>query len=183
MAFERPTDEELAYFVEQSNMIEGEPTESEHPLFVSHLNAARHAADVGVRGRPLDPRDIHATIMAPEPGKMPGRYRTVRVWVGSGEKLDPEQVPSGMDMLYIATMNTLRASYQGVLQGISADAAWNLHHWFESIHPFIDGNGRTGRTWMNYLRLRMGSPWLTVTYRGRWDYYDLIASWEREHPL
>lgn len=40
--------------------------------------------------------------------------------------------------------------------------AWRIHHEFECVHPFVDGNGRAGRLLLNALRLDAGLPWLTV---------------------
>ncbi len=37
-----------------------------------------------------------------------------------------------------------------------------LHVEYEKIHPFVDGNGRTGRIFMNWWRLRNGLPVLVV---------------------
>lgn len=37
------------------------------------------------------------------------------------------------------------------------------HVWFEKIHPFADGNGRTGRILMNWQCLRAGLPLIVIT--------------------
>ena len=42
-----------------------------------------------------------------------------------------------------------------------------------------DGNGRTGRLWLNSLRLACGYPWLTVQAAEREAYYESIREWER----
>lgn len=62
-----------------------------------------------------------------------------------------------------------------------AAALWDLHHEFEHIHPFFDGNGRTGRLWLNALRLAAGLPWLTVWAADRQRYYAAIRAWELAH--
>lgn len=45
------------------------------------------------------------------------------------------------------------------------------HISYEQIHPFADGNGRTGRMFMNWQRLRSGLPILVIKARSRQTYY------------
>lgn len=42
---------------------------------------------------------------------------------------------------------------------------------YEEIHPFIDGNGRTGRMFMNWQRLKLGLPILVIKVDEREAYY------------
>lgn len=49
---------------------------------------------------------------------------------------------------------------------------WKAAHIrFEQIHPFADGNGRTGRMLMNWQRLKEGLPLLTIWNKDKADYY------------
>lgn len=45
------------------------------------------------------------------------------------------------------------------------------HIAFEKVHPFVDGNGRTGRMVMNWQRQKAGLPLLCIKAAERWDYY------------
>lgn len=47
-----------------------------------------------------------------------------------------------------------------------------FHHKFESIHPFSDGNGRTGRVLMNYILQKLNYPPLVISRRFRKEYLD-----------
>lgn len=45
-----------------------------------------------------------------------------------------------------------------------------LHHKFEKIHPFSDGNGRTGRILINYILMGLGYPPFIISRRFREEY-------------
>lgn len=50
------------------------------------------------------------------------------------------------------------------------------HYKFVSIHPFIDGNGRTGRLFMNLLLMQYGYPPAVILVNDRKKYYDVLNS-------
>lgn len=91
----------------------------------------------------------------------------------------------------VALMNTLESEYNaegGTLDPLVRMSV--LHHHFESIHPFHDGNGRTGRILNVLFLLKEGLLDLPVLYmsghivRTKSDYYRLLqavrenGSWE-----
>ncbi|MFH1439517.1 MAG: Fic family protein [Candidatus Woesearchaeota archaeon] len=51
-----------------------------------------------------------------------------------------------------------------------------FHHKFEMIHPFSDGNGRTGRMIMNYILIKKGYPPFIVSKKRRNDYLKAMSS-------
>ena len=55
-----------------------------------------------------------------------------------------------------------------------------FHIRFEAIHPFIDGNGRTGRLLANFILMRAGYLPVSIKYENRADYYDAFASFHRD---
>ncbi len=79
-----------------------------------------------------------------------GRYRTVGVSVGGRKCPDPKSIPALMNIL----LNEIRKWQEGVRNRISRRnicTVADFHFLFEIIHPFADGNGRTGRALVLYL--------------------------------
>ena len=77
-----------------------------------------------------------------------GEYRRIRVWVGNHKPPPPERVEELMDALLDWWNGPARD-----LSPVISSAV--LHHRFEDIHPFGDGNGRVGRLlslWELYRR-------------------------------
>ena len=54
----------------------------------------------------------------------------------------------------------------------TAEEIKKWHIMFEHIHPFEDGNGRTGRILMNIQRLKIGLPILIIYEKHKFKYYD-----------
>ena len=73
------------------------------------------------------------------------------------------------------------------LHDIPADkllrAAAYYHVKFENIHPFADGNGRTGRITMNYFLVLNGHPPVTIHQEDRKDYYTALEAWDERQEL
>jgi Fic family protein len=77
-----------------------------------------------------------------------GAYRTIRVQVGRHRPPAPEEVPALMSEMLVWWNGP-----SGVLSPVITSAI--VHYRFEAIHPFADGNGRTGRAlslWELYRR-------------------------------
>ncbi len=58
-----------------------------------------------------------------------------------------------------------------------------LHARFEYIHPFADGNGRVGRTLLNYWLMINNYPPLVVYEEDRKAYYDALRIYDEEEDL
>ena len=58
-----------------------------------------------------------------------------------------------------------------------------FHLKFESIHPFIDGNGRTGRLLMNLQLIQNGLPPISVKYEDRRRYYEAFDIYSKTQDV
>lgn len=96
-----------------------------------------------------------------------------------GEKISftaPADVPVKMHDLLNQTNAELDAYFAGKKEAkhpliIAAD----FHLRFVSIHPFFDGNGRTGRILMNLILIACGYPPIIITDNGKQAYYQYLA--------
>ena len=62
-------------------------------------------------------------------------------------------------------------------------AAAYFHAKLENIHPFADGNGRTGRLVMNYLLLLCDHPPIIIHEEDRKGYYAALEAWDERQEL
>ena len=96
-------------------------------------------------------------------------YRTVQVFIQGSEHIppEPEKVPNLM-MYYIYNYNH---DNQDIFTKISRN-----HIEFEKIHPFEDGNGRTGRLLINYELLKNNLPPVVIAKEDRVKYFEFLRN-------
>lgn len=98
-----------------------------------------------------------------------GRYRAVQVYIRGVEWLPPKpsDVPSEMrKLLYWYSIN------KNKLHPLILAAYF--HSAFESIHPFVDGNGRVGRLLMNFILHRHKFPMINIPNSKKNIYYKVL---------
>ena len=64
---------------------------------------------------------------------------------------------------------------ESALQLHPVEHAALAHYRFVFIHPFIDGNGRTGRLLMNLILMKQGIPPVNIQTKDRWIYYQTLT--------
>ena len=96
-------------------------------------------------------------------------YRTVQVFIQGSEHIppEPEKVPNLM-MYYIY-------NYNHDEEDIFTKVA-KYHIDFEKIHPFEDGNGRTGRLLINYELLKNDLPPVVIAKEDRVKYFEFLRN-------
>ncbi|MDO8574370.1 MAG: Fic family protein [bacterium] len=172
----------LERYVAESNAIEKIYVKKTHHLFADHLEAAEIVWQRAEEWKAVvRAKSIHGVLMKRETriGREilePGKFRKVGVRVGIASKPQPENLERLMGRWEDSLLSDLWTPSD------TADKlALHYHHWFEAIHPFRDGNGRTGRLLLNGIRLVFDLPWLIVLADERQEYYDSIRQWEAEH--
>jgi Fic family protein len=133
-------------------------------------------------------RETHAVLMAGVRGeeKEPGHFRTSQNWIGGqGSTLASARYipPCPEDM---------QAAMSDWEKYINADdpmdpliRAGLMHYQFETIHPFLDGNGRVGRLAITLFLMQVGilsTPALYISYflkKNRVEYYDRMTEVRR----
>ena len=129
-------------------------------------------------------KEIHGVLMQGARGgnKTPGEFRKTQNWIGPpGSTLKdaryipppPHEVLKSMGDLELYIHNARKLP-------VLIDCGL-VHYQFESIHPFLDGNGRVGRlliTFYLYFREVLHRPLLYLSYyfkKNRQEYYDRLT--------
>lgn len=133
-------------------------------------NAATVSANVGAVKAALELADdlsessiraMHETLMARFPFAEPGQYRTGVVWIGGFGPRSAAFAPPFPSHLAAAMRDLVRFTRRTDVPALTHAAI--AHAQFATIHPFADGNGRTGRALVqSMLRAREVTRRVTV---------------------
>jgi Fic family protein len=116
-------------------------------------------------------KEIHSLILI-DRREDSGVYRRIPVRI-MGATHEPPQ-----PYLISKLMETLISEYEEMknnLHPVHYSALFHLK--FEGIHPFIDGNGRTGRLLLNLELMQAGFPPINVKFADRKKYYECFESY------
>jgi DNA phosphorothioation-dependent restriction protein DptG len=170
-----PSDYFLETFVEEHNLIDPQPghkNEKGDPHFDDHMAAAKYVIECAKDKHIAHPLIVHQMLMRRLQGfaHTAGTYRKCNVQVGGRICPDWHDVPD--------RMREWQLSVEYVREQLNKpekerrEWVWNRHVDYEHIHPFEDGNGRSGRLlMMNHALLLNLHPWY-VKYSERFAYYD-----------
>lgn len=148
----------------------------DHLEAVGHRDAFLYVQELVQNHTPFSEqviRQIHTLVLMDRPEDR-GIYRRipVRIMGAFHTPPDPVLVPEQMEQLVAAFAAKSR------LHPIFRAALFHLQ--FEGIHPFVDGNGRTGRLILNLMLMQAGYPPINVKYGDRKRYYEAFDAYYRD---
>jgi Fic family protein len=115
----------------------------------------------------------HKTLLSYIDDTIAGRFRRGKEWVRVGNHLgaNPQFVPSLMHEL-VHNYNQHKINY-------FLDAVAHFHAEFETIHPFVDRNGRMGRVLINLQLMNAGFPPIIIQNKSKHtEYYPLFTRYQ-----
>lgn len=152
---------------------------------INYIKASQYAAkrlnELPICNRLL--RETHAILLSGLRGseKSPGEFRSSQNWIGpAGSNLRTARYIPPMPEDMISAMSDLEKfiNHEYDLDGLIKIAL--IHYQFETIHPFLDGNGRIGRLLIALLlreQKLLSRDTLYISYffkRNRIEYYDRL---------
>lgn len=120
-------------------------------------------------------KDIHYLVLADKKDDR-GVYRRIPVRI-MGAAHEPVQ-----PYLIVPKMEELLERYKNSTEDIVTKLA-RFHIEFEDIHPFIDGNGRTGRLLINLELMKAGYPPIDIKFTDRLNYYEAFDEYHIKHNI
>ena len=192
-------------FIVNSNLIDPQPdiygdlipgTEPGEPMYVRQEEAFAFVQTLAEEKVSMDKNvilDIHRLLTRGidffEERGMSGLFRKVNVWIGKPGS------PGHIKFAEVYCIAPLIAHFckewnervEALGDKPTKKAVWEqayfLHDFFETIHPFIDGNGRTGRLLLCLFCMRFKVDPMLIWYKTRHKYYDNINLWRaNEYP-
>ncbi len=170
------TESETKIVIENGITIGGKPVR-DHYEAIGHAEAYNYMYSLLYKKiNESDVLHLHKLFFHAIDLKNAGKYRKCNVSITGSEFIPPgyKEVPTLMSQHVHNLNKTSRKLHP--LEWIS-----DLHGEFESIHPFIDGNGRIGRLIMNLLSLKHGYCPVIIPPIKRREYINALESYHKNN--
>ncbi len=128
-------------------------------------------------------KETHKTLLKGIRGKhkLPGEFRSSQNWIGGASIKDATFIPPSFDSIneYMSDIEKFAHSEEFYFPDLLKIAL--IHYQFETVHPFLDGNGRVGRLMITLYLVEKGILKKPILYlsdffeRNRTLYYDNLT--------
>ncbi len=168
---------ETAVVLEKGITVSGKPLR-DHLEAVGHKDALDYVRQLARENEPIreiDIRRLHELVMVRVDPVEAGKYSDHQRLIGGSQVVLPPA----------HEIAPLMADFASWLQAAkpSAETAFAAHAKFETIHPFSDGNGRTGRLLMNLLLMKSGYPPVVIGPEHRVAYLEGLETLQLRNDL
>lgn len=153
---------------------------------INYIKATEYALE-RIKTLPLCSRlikETHEVLLGGVRGeeKNPGEFRISQNWIGAqGSSLkNARYIPPNVEDMTVAISDLEKYINSDDSLDVLIQAAL-IHYQFETIHPFLDGNGRVGRLLITLFLMEkkaLNSPALYISYylkKNRIEYYDRMS--------
>lgn len=150
----------------------------DHMEAVGHKEAFEYVSELVKDNVPISEnviKQIHFLVLADKKDDR-GVYRRVpvRIMGAQHEPVQPYLIEPKMEQL----LRDFKESSEHIVTKLA-----RFHIEFEGIHPFIDGNGRTGRLLVNLVLMKAGYPPIDIKFTDRITYYNAFDEYHVKHNL
>ena len=146
----------------------------EHLEVINHQDAVlflKELVDKNIELKERDLLQLHNLVLRGIDAENAGKYRTVQVMIKGSQHMPPPPflVAKQMEDVFLWYQLNKNKLHPVVL-------AAEMSEKIVTIHPFIDGNGRTSRLWMNLILLKHGYVIANIKgdHSNRLCYYDAL---------